>query len=433
MVRLTQRRQRLYYGWYIVGAAFSTQILNSSLLFLSQGIYLVQLETTFRWSRGAISWAFALIRFESGLLGPIQGWMVDRWGPRPVMYLGILMFGGGFVLFGAIQELWQLFASLAVVAVGSSLSGFLTIHTAIAHWFLRKRARAMSLTSSGFAIGAIIAPAVAWSIASFGWRPTAVGSGLLIIAVGMPASSVFRRSPEHYGLLPDGEPAPPPLPGGQRRVVYADTDFTVREAVKDRSFWLIALGHGMALLVVGTIPVHLVPHLTERNGWEPAVASLVFPGIMVMQIVGQITGGILGDMYSKRLVAGVAMSGHGAALMLLAFSTSVPVVVIAVILHGLAWGGRGPLMMAIRADYFGRRSIGLISGWSSVITMGGSIIGPVYAGVLHDSLGNYTFAFWTLGLATVVSTILFFAARKPPPPVRTLVATAAGQEAGSRP
>jgi MFS family permease len=141
---------------------------------------------------------------------------------------------------------------------------------------------------------------------------------------------------------------------------------------------------------------------------------------MVMQITGQAIGGILGDLYSKRLVAAVAMFGHGGAFILLAYSASVPFVIAAVVLHGLAWGSRGPLMMAIRADYFGRRNLGMIAGWSNGITLTGSVIGPVYAGVMYDRTGSYTTAFWTLGVATILSTVFFLAARKPAPPVRGL-------------
>jgi MFS family permease len=422
---LAAARRRVFHGWWMVAAAGLSQVLHASLLFLSQGLYLVELETTFRWSRGTISWAFGLIRIETGLLGPIQGWLVDRFGPRPVMWAGTLLFGGGFILLAQIQTLWQLFAVLGLIALGSSLAGFLTIHTALARWFVRRRTRALSLTSVGWAAGGLVAPLVGWSIAVHGWRDTAVVSGLLILLVGLPTAQLFRRRPEDHGLHPDGAAEPraserrpqAPAPG-----TPADADFTLRAALRHRAFWYIALGHGTALLVVGTVPTHLVPHLAERNGWDPAVASLIFPGIMVAQIVGQIGGGILADLHSKRLVAAAAMVGHGGALVLMALTTTVAAVVVAVALHGLAWGARGPLMIAIRADYFGTRNLGVIAGWSSVITMAGSLLGPVYAGMMHDALGDYVTAFWTLGATTIVGAVFFLAAR---PPVASVGRTAA--------
>ena len=403
----------------MVIAAFFSQSIHSSLLFLSQGLYVVEFEQTFAWSRGAISWAFGLLRIETGLLGPIQGWMIDHLGPRPVMRLGAVFFGGGLIALGMIQELWHLFAALTLVAIGTSLAGFLTINTTLAHWFVRQRARAMSVTSIGFASGAVLAPLVAWSITTFGWRDTAIASGIIAIAVGLPVSQVFRRNPEEVGLLPDGDTAEQIAKrAAARGTVGTDYDFTVREAIRDRSFWLISIGHGWALLVVGTIPVHLVPHLVEQNDWSVAQASLIFPGLMVSQIIGQVSGGIMGDIYPKRLLAAIAMLGHGAGIFVLAFSTSVPAIVIAIALHGIAWGMRGPLMMAIRADYFGRRSLGQIAGWSNTITAGGSIVGPVYAGIMYDIQGSYTLAFWTLGATVAAGTFFFLFARRPPTPAR---------------
>ena len=423
----TSARRPLFYGWWIVIASFGTMILHSSVLFLSQGFYLVELESTFRWSRGAISWAFGLIRLEAGLLGPLQGWMIDRFGPRPVMRIGTVLFGGGFILLARIESLWQLFAVMALVAVGSSFAGFLTVHTAIAHWFVKKRGLAMGLTSAGFAAGALFVPLVGLSIAVLGWRTTAVISGVLVLALGLPAAQFFRR-PQDLGTTPEGGRRSGPEAGDDVREEWqspADAvEFTLGEAVRDRSFWLISIGHGMALLAVGTIPTHLVPHLVERNGWEVGVAGLMFPAIMVMQIIGQLVGGgYLGDRYSKRLIATIAMLGHGGAMIVLAFATTPAALAAVAVLHGLAWGSRGPLMMAIRADYFGSRHLGIIAGWSSAITMSGSIIGPVYAGTMHDRFGDYTIAFWTLGAATIVSALFFLLARQPPAPARTTAVT----------
>ena len=419
---LLASRHRLFYGWRMVIGAFFSQSMHSSLLFLSQGLYVVEFEAAFAWSRGAIAWAFGMLRIETGFLGPVQGVMIDRFGPRPVMRIGTLLFGGGLILMGQINELWHLFVALSIIAMGTSMAGFLTVNTTIAHWFIRKRARAMSLTSVGFASGALLAPVVAWSITTFGWRETAVISGVVAICVGLPAAQLFRSRPEDMGLYPDGDSAEEAARrAAARHAVGDDYDFTAREAARDRSFWLVSVGHGLALLVVGTVPLHLVPHLVESNGWSVTQASLIFPGLMVAQITGQITGGILGDLHSKRMVAGAAMLGHGAGISILAFSTSTPVVIIAIGLHGVAWGMRGPMMMAIRADYFGRRNLGQIAGWSNMITAAGSIIGPVYAGIMYDLTNSYTFAFATLGATATVGSITFFLARKPPPPRRIAI------------
>ena len=421
--QLTAAKRRVFFGWWIVSAAFLVQTLHSSLMFLSQGAYMIEMQATFGWSKSSISGAFSMLRLESGLLGPIQGWMIDRYGPRLVMRIGAVLFGGGFLLLSQIQELWHFYVAFGMIALGSSLGGFLTIHTTIAQWFIRKRSRAMSFSSMGFSVGAIAAPLVAWSLVTIGWRETAVISGVIILVVGLAGAQLFRGRPEDYGMVPDGDirQAPTELAeSGTDKTAQAPTEinFTVKEAMRDRSFWYVAMGHGMALLVTATVPVHLVPYLVEQNGWSPAATAFVFPAIMVMQIIGQVSGGIVGDLYSRRMVAAAAMLGHGAAFIILAFSAAPLAVGVSVALHGISWGARGPQMMAIRADYFGRRNLGLIAGWSNAITVIGSVIGPVYAGVMFDWQGDYTVAFWTIGLATALSTVLFLLARKPPPPAR---------------
>ena len=415
-------RHRIFYGWRMVGAAFFNQLTHSGLLFLSQGLYFVHFTTVLGWNTAIVSLAFALLRIETGLLGPIQGWMLDRFGPRPIMRLGTLLFGGGLILLGLIQDVWQLFVALTVIAVGSSLASFLTINTALAHWFIRKRARAMSFTSIGFAGGAMVVPLIAWSIATFGWRETAVFSGILAFCIGFPVAQMFRRSPQELGMNPDGDSDEVAARhAAARRAAGTDYDFTLREAMRDRSFWLVSSGHGLALLVVATIPLHLPKHL-ENNGWDLVHAALLFPGLMVTQFIGQISGGILGDRYPKQLLAGLAMLGHGLGIVILALSTSPPAVVLAITLHGASWGMRGPLMMALRADYFGLRQLGKIAGWSNIITAGGSMVGPAYAGYLVNAQGDYVFAFLSLGAVTIVGSLTFFLARRPPLPARARAA-----------
>ncbi|MEX2598592.1 MAG: MFS transporter [Dehalococcoidia bacterium] len=408
----------------MVAAAFCSQILHSSMLFFAQGLYLVEWERAFGWSRGSISIAFSMIRVESGILGPIQGWLIDRFGPRPVMLAGNLCFATGFFVLSQVNNLWQLYIAFAFLAIGTGLAGFLTVTTAVAQWFQRMRTRAMSFTSVGFAAGAIVVPIIGWSIVTQGWRETAFFSGVAVLLIGVPAALLFRRRPEDYGLLPDGDQAATAAPGeepdtSQGKQPNADGDFTVRQALRTPAFWFVTLGHGTALLVVATIPVHLTPHLVDENNWSTAAVALVFPGLMVMQITGQLSGGVLGDLYSKRLIAAFAMLGHSSAMIILAFSAHPVAVAAALVLHGLGWGARGPLMMSIRAEYFGRRNLGMIAGWSNTITMTGSIIGPIVAGVMYDAFGSYTVPFLTIGLATGASTVFFIMARKPRTPELT--------------
>jgi len=421
-------RGRVFYGWWMVAASAGIQAVIAVLFNQAFGAYAAVLREDFGWSRSALSGAFSLARFESGILGPLQGWMIDRFGPRAVMIAGLSMFAGGLMWFSQINSLPMFYVVFFLMAVGSSLGGFLAITVALVNWFTRHRAKALSLSQIGFSAGGLLVPLTVASIEFFGWRETAFGSGVLVLALGLPLAVLMRHRPETYGETPDGVPFAPrstegaaPIEAKPHWAVAADgsEDFTAREAMRTRSFWLISLGHASALLIVSAVMVHLVLHLNENLGYSLTTASLFVALMTAMQMTGQIMGGILGDRFNKRVIVIACMAAHGIGLILLAFAVNTLMVVAFTVLHGLAWGTRGPLMQAIRADYFGSSNFGAIMGWSSMIVMIGTTSGPLVAGFLADRTGNYEVGFTVLAVAAMMGSVFFMLATKPAPPPRT--------------
>ena len=403
---------RVFYGWWMVGAGFGVQLLIGGLMNQAYGAYVVLLQREFGWSKTALSAGFSLARFEIGLLGPVEGWLVDRFGPRAIMRIGLMLLGVGFMLFSQVNSLTTFYLAFFVMAMGGSLGGFLPLTVAIVNWFRRRRATALALFQSGFAVGGLIVPIVVVALETFGWRGTAFGSGIIVILVGMPLSQVIRHRPEQYGQFVDGKSNA--IDADEETDAEDDADdFTPREAVRTASFWLVSLGHGSALLVVSAVMVHLVVHLNENLGYSLGTAALVVTLLTSMQMIGQLTGGILGDRFNKRLIVTGCMVSHMAGLLLVTYATALPMVIGFAVLHGLAWGVRGPLMQAIRADYFGRSSFGVIMGLSSMITMFGNISGPLVAGVLADSTGDYRTGFTLLALLAGLGSFFFLFAKKP--------------------
>ncbi len=408
---------RLFYGWWIVAAGFGLEILVGALMFHAYGAYVVLLREEFGWSKTMLSAAFAMARAESGILGPLQGWLTDRFGPRLLIRVGMVIFGVAFMLFSQIGSPATFFLTFFLMALGSSLGGFLPITVAIVAWFRRRRALALSITATGMAVGGLLTPVVVLALTRIGWRWTAFLSGLLVLAAGLPLAQLVRHRPEPYGLGADGdlpETATGAGPLGRAAPTRARSrDFTTREAIRTPAFWYISLGHGSALLVVSAVLVHMVVHVTERLGYSLAQAATVVSVMAAMQVVGHIGGGWAGDRYEKRAIAAGCMVGHAVALLLLAFAPAFWMVLGFAVLHGLAWGMRGPLMSAIRADYFGIASFGTISGASSTIVMFGMIGGPLVAGVLADRTGSYELGFSILATLAAVGSIFFVLARRP--------------------
>ncbi len=413
-------RKPLFHGWKLVGAGAAIQALQSGLMTQAFGNYAVLLERQFGWSKTNFSLAFSLMRAESGLLGPAQGWALSRYGTQPVMRVGVVLMGLGLVGFSQIQSLLHFFAALGLTAVGASLAGFLSITSATVGWFERKRAKALSLSGTGFAIGGIVTPGVVWVLRTFGWRCTAALSGIVVIAVSYPLTSLFGQTPADRGDHVDGIDPESVVMDKPRAEGVSDLHFSAMDALRTRAFWMISLGHATALLVVGAVIAHLALYLTSEQGFDLQEASFVGGAMPLLQFVGQIGGGVLGDRVNKRLLASLAMVGHMIGLLLLTYAISRWMIWLFVPFHGLAWGVRGPLMQALRADYFGATSFAKIMGLSSMIVMLGMMGGPLVAGVLADRTGSYRLGFTILAILAGAG-MAFFVLATPPKPPRTVV------------
>jgi sugar phosphate permease len=408
---------KIFHGWKMAGAAAGIQMLHAALLHQSFGAYFAILIEQKGWSKTSLSAASAMQSAETAIIGPAMGWLIDRFGPQNMIRAGILTFGAGLMMFSQVETLAGLYASVLVIALGSSLSGYFPLNIALIHWFERKRARALSISGLGLAIGGILVPLVAWSMQQFGWRATAFGSGVLMIVIGWPLARLFKRHPQDIGETLDGLPAPTPGAGpDQQTETSAQPEFTARQALRTGAFWLLALGHGFALFVVTAVNVHAINHMRLSLEYTVAQASLFIMIMTACQVAGVLIGGAVGDRYSKRWMCAVCMLMHAAGLLMLTFATGPLMLTAFAVLHGLAWGVRGPFMQAIRADYFGRRSIGMILGLSSVIIAIGQIGGPMVAGMLGDATGNYRAGFTVLAALAGAGSLLFVFARRPAQP-----------------
>lgn len=415
---VAHRHPRIFYGWLIVGTGMVIQAMVNLLLGSAFGSYVAVLQQDYGWSKTTFSGAYAMQQIESGLLGPIQGTLIDRFGPRVTMRVGVALFGCGFFVFSRMDSILTFYLAFVMIALGSSLSGYFPITVTVVNWFVRRRATALGLVSSGMAIGGLLAPIVAWSLSTHGWRTTAFASGVLIMLVGFPITGLMRHTPEAYGYEPDGGPPTTPSDTPTRTVAPPTEapNFTARQALRTRAFWFIALGHASALLVVAAVNVHLVSFLKEGKGYSVTAGATVFALLTGASLIGQVGGGFVGDRFNKRKVVILCMIGHAVALLLLAYSVAIWMVVLFALIQGLAWGTRGPLMAAIRADYFGRASFGAISGYASLVITLGTISGPMLAAVLADQLGNYRVGFTVLALLAGLGSIFWVLAKPPRPP-----------------
>ena len=402
----------VFFGWWVLLACMSIQVLVASFTMQSFGTYMAVLREEFGWSATALSAAFAIQQAAGGFLGPAVGWLIQRIGSRLVIRIGLILFAAGLVLMSTVSSLPGLYGSVVVVALGASLAGFLPLNTVAVQWFSRWRSTALALMQTGISLSGLAVPLVAWALVTYGWRPTIVFTAALVLLVGFPLTFAIGNRPEDYGLLPDGGPSKrlgkqqitPPKP---------DRDFSAKEALKTRAFWFISFGHSLALTAVFAVLAHLVIYLNVERGFSLQLAGLMVTVMTTASIVGQLAGGFLGDRFNKQYLATGAMFGHATGLLILAFGSSLSAVLAFALVHGLAWGVRGPIMSSIRADYFGRTHYGQIMGYSQVIVTLGIVGGPLLVGYLADRLGSYQNGFVALAIAAGVGSLFFMFANSP--------------------
>ena len=170
-------------------------MLMSTTVFQGVGTFFVALERTFGWNRTTLSGAFALSRAEGALLGPLEGFLVDRLGTRRMVIVGYLVMGLGFIFYSQIQTVWHFYVAYIAISLGSGVGGWIAFVTLINNWFSRRRALAMSIAVSGIQLGGFLVPLMAWGIESHGFRMTALGIGIVLIVVAVPGFAFHSQSP----------------------------------------------------------------------------------------------------------------------------------------------------------------------------------------------------------------------------------------------
>jgi len=409
---------KIFYGWRMVMAAASLQFIQSMMLHQAFGAYIAILIEQKGWTKTSVSGASAMQSMEAAIIGPLLGWFLDKFGAQGVIKIGVIAFGIGFILLSQIDTLGQFYGAVVVIAIGASMAGYFPLNVGVIQWFEKKRARALSMVGLGLALGGMFVPIVAWSIQYFGWRETAFTCGVVAMIVGFPLACVFRRRPEDFGMYIDGiKPDPKTSSAIDLKNYRPEPEFTAKQALRTRSFWLLSIGHGLALIVVTAVNTHAINHMRISLDYTIGHASVFITLMTFFQVTGVLLGGYLGDKFEKRRVAAICMLMHAGGLLMLTYATGTAMLVIFAVAHGLAWGIRGPFMQAIRADYFGRKSIGMILGLSAMLTAVGQVSGPLLAGVMGDATGNYKLGFTVLAMIAATGSVVFWMARKPALPV----------------
>ncbi len=423
-------------------------IISTTPMFHAMGLWFVALENTFKWNRTQLSLAFAFTRIEGGILGPIEGYLTDKFGTRRLVMIGMSIMGIGWLLFSQIREVKDIpyirdlpfhllpefmhpvvpplafYAVYVLIALGTGLGSWLPLMTMLNNWFIRRRAMAMGWSNFTSRLGSLaVIPAIAWAIDPefdrLGWRLTVVIIGAAILVINLPLAQLIRNRPEDHGLLPDGddptevEDVSSSDRRGRTSRRAVQIDFTWQQALRTIPFWLISIGHGFTSMVLIALMAHLAPMMIDR-GYDLQTAAWVITSYTVVSMLFQIIGGYVGDRAPKRAALFVFTWIQASGVFLLTFGpATLPVAYGFAVLFGIGFGGRNPLTVSIRGEYFGRKSFGMIMGLSQVPMNVLLLAAPVFAGVMRDITGEYTIAFGVLAALNMMGGLLFLMAKRP--------------------
>jgi MFS family permease len=416
-------RPKIFYGWLVVCAAAVSYFLSGGARQGGFGNFLKPISDEFGWSRALTAGAASLGSVESAVQGPIIGVMIDRYGPRLIMWGGFAIGAVGFLILSFVNGI-ALFYLVYVIMIPLGLGAVqLAGQTVVAQWFIRRRSRALSILTLGVATGgAVLTPAIGWLVTNHGWRTSSVVLALLVGIVGIAAVSLIKNRPEDHGLRPDGdlEPAAGTASPGVA-TQQAEADFSVRRALRTRAFWLLTAGSMFTQLATSAVSIHAIPLITDRGFSEQSAANYV--GLTFFWgIVGRLMWGFLGDFVGKRYLLAIATVVQGIGIFFLANFTGTRDLYLYAAFYGL---GQAivPVQFAIRAEYFGRKAFASIAGMMSFFTTIGGVVGPIYAGRSYDITGSYELALFIVGGGLIAGAFLFFFATRPPPPAGATVAS----------
>src|SRR3990172_6800478 len=397
----------VFYGWAIVAVGGTMAALAGGIFFFGFSAVFDPIVREFGWSRAATSVAYSLRAEVGGLEAPAVGVLLDRFGPRRVMRIGLFVLSLGMFVIAATQNIWMFYAGFIVATVGMGACGGLVGMLAITSWFNRKGGRALAIMTVGNGLGGLMVPILAILIVNFGWRVALVVAGIYILVIGVPLSFAMVDRPEDMGLSPDGVadvdgvdpftetgfPEEVTLPASSQQ---DDVALSAGEAIRTRSFWILALALALISLSGAAIIVHLFPHFIYV-GMTDQIAALGMTALASISLFGRIGFGFAADKFDKRYVmaAAMTMQAVGCVGLALVHGPLSALIVLGILSPG--FGGTVPVRPALQADYFGVHAFGAIQGLLMLVATLGGAVGPVLAGWMFDQAGNYQGAWLGLG------------------------------------
>jgi MFS family permease len=366
-------------------------------------MFVEPLEQEFGWTRTQINLSLS-IGLISGLLSPIVGWGVDKYGSRTIMMVSLMIVGTSFFGRAGMTELWHWYALSAMLAIGFP-GTFLPVGKLVGTWFPAIRGRMMGTVLAGNNVfGLVGVPLLSLVIQFQSWRLAyaIIGAGVLIVAVAI--WFIVRSAPQSRNAQQtDSDPVDT---NG-----FNPGDYSLREALNTRKFWLLLAGVTCAGFSYPSFMTQLIPHM-QSVGWGSSQSTLVLTVLAGMALASKIIWGLLSERLTARISFVIAISIMSSGVVLVTLAGSSVFVWPAIIYFGAGFGGIGPLMSLVVMETFGLRNFGSIQGVvAMVLATVPVLVGPILAGSLFDLTGSYETSFWIVSVIFAAGGLLVLSVR----------------------
>jgi MFS family permease len=398
--------QRVFYGWWVVAAAFLNLFFAVGVVFYGFPVFYPLLVSSLGFTHAQVTEGFLFGFLLVGLpFGFLAGALIDRMGPRIVILCGIGLVGGSLILLGAMSRLWEYNVLCSMEVLGYVLAGPIPNQVLVTNWFAVKRGRAMGYAYLGLGAGGAASPvAINLLIGNYGWRHAFQITGAIILVVLFPVGLwVTRSAPREMNLLPDGIVGiPASVMAGQ-----SVSGEEVRRAVRTSNFWLIIVGCTLVIGAIGAVVQHLILFL-ENQGYSSGAASLLSSAMLISSLAGRVLVGYLADRFRKKNVMALFYLVLGLSIPILLFARHAALAWVFVIIFGFAMGADYMLIPLLTAECFGLKALGKLL---ALIIMGYSVgqwMAPWLAGAIFDAERSYTMAWYIMAGAGVLGAVAIY-------------------------
>ena len=416
------KRTPVYYGWVVFGIASSTSYAARPVMSAATlSIFVVPMTSHFGWSRGLFAGAFSLGGLCAVAIMPFAGRLIDRYGSGAVIAVGSAIAGCSAMALALVGQVWAFY--LVYVPGRIVFSSLLELgpSTVVSNWFIRRRPVSLALLSISQGIGLAIMPLVAqWIIGGWSWQTAWLCLGAYTLVIGIVPPLLFMaRRPEDLGLQADpvrheDESSPRPVSRNQPTPADAplEASYTVRQALRTRAFWALAIYAGTSFMAQAGVSVHIASHYMDQ-GLPGSSAALTVSAFATAQIVTSYLWSRLTAWLSVRVLLAVAGLSLGIGSLAVASTSSLAAGLISAALVGNGVSGATFLLRLACADYYGRRNLGSITGLILSVQTAGQALGPMLAGFIFDFTHSYFTSFLFFSVTSLLSAILALSATPP--------------------